>query len=278
PVALLTGVAAVAALTGGGAGALVQGAFHEGGTGGTGNAAVSGTQTAADTDSVGEVVDAVSPSVVEINASSAAGTATGSGVVISEDGEILTNNHVVSGAERVKVTLSDGRTVGGEVVGTEPGLDMALVRAEASGLDPAELGSSEKVSVGDEVVAFGSPQGLTGTVTSGIVSAKDREVTVPRQGDAPRGQDGDWPFEYGGGEYNGGVGSDTTTYEALQTDAPLNPGNSGGPLVNRSGEVIGINSANSTATSGGGSIGLGFAVPVDDLRQILDELRAGGGQ
>lgn len=217
----------------------------------------------------------VTPSAVEIRA----GQSTGSGVVISEDGEILTNNHVVSGEREIQVRFSDGKTRAAEVVGTDPDLDMALIKAsDASGLTPAKLGDSSEVEVGDQVVAIGSPSGLTGSVTSGIVSALDREVTVRKdsereQRSAPEG----WPFEFGGGEYNGEVGEQTTTYKAIQTDASINPGNSGGALANMRGEIVGINSAmhsNSSSAAEAGSVGLGFAIPSDDVKKSLNELRS----
>jgi putative serine protease PepD len=277
-------VAIVAAAIGGGTATLVGEAFGDGsatvaassvpGANTSGSASESGA-------TVADVAKAVGPSVVEIAATSRSGSATGSGVVISGKGEILTNNHVVSGATAIEVTFSDGDTARAEIVGTEPDLDMALIRVEdADGLTPAPLGDSDAVRIGDRVVAFGSPEGLSGTVTSGIVSAKDREVTVEKEGENSRPRsDGAWPFEFGGGRYNGEVGPETTTYEAIQTDASLNPGNSGGPLVDMDGRVIGINSAiyNNASAAGGeaGSVGLGFAVPVNDVKEILDDLRAG---
>ncbi|RLL67503.1 trypsin-like peptidase domain-containing protein [Streptomyces sp. Z26] len=286
PGALLAAVAVVAALVGGGTGALVEGAYGGGSDGGGGSSAASVTQTSARNGSVGEVAESVSPSVVEINATSAEGESTGSGVVITKDGEILTNNHVVAGSDKVQVTFENGKKVTGDVVGTDPDLDMALVKVDGvSGLKPAPLGDSDRIGVGDEVVAFGSPEGLTGTVTSGIISAKDREVKVQKEsggsGQGGGGQDGRWPFEFGGGRYNGDVGTETTTYKALQTDASLNPGNSGGPLVNMAGQVVGINSAmygdggDGASGSQASSAGLGFAIPVNAVKQVLGELRAG---
>lgn len=300
PLALLAAVAVVAALVGGGAGALIENSYGDGPGGANSGPAASAAQNAAVKGTVSTVAKDVSPSVVEIKAASANGEATGSGVVITEDGEILTNNHVVAGAETVKVTFENGKTATADVVGTEPDLDMALIKVEgAGGLTPAPLGDSDKVGVGDQVVAFGSPEGLTGTVTSGIVSAKERDVKVQREDGQQRGQgqgqgqdqgqgqqrgggpDGEWPFEFGGGQYHGDVGNDTTTYKALQTDASLNPGNSGGPLVNMAGQIVGINSAMYSAGGDGasgsdsGSAGLGFAIPVNDVKQILDDLRAG---
>ncbi|PGH49191.1 S1C family serine protease [Streptomyces sp. Ru87] len=289
PVGIVAAAALVAGLVGGGSGWLAGELSDGPAAGGT---SVTGTNAAAGaTDgTVSSVAAAVTPSVVEISAESASGQTTGSGVVTTADGEILTNNHVVSGASTIKVTFSDGKTATAEIVGGEPDLDIALIKAEGvDGLKPAALGDSESVRVGDQVVAIGSPEGLTGTVTSGIVSALDRDVTVQREDGDQRqrlpGQGGDhWPFEFDGGEYNGEVGSDTTTYQAIQTDASLNPGNSGGALVDMNGRVIGINSAMyapssaaGTSSSSAGSVGLGFAIPVDDVEKVLDDLRAGDG-
>jgi putative serine protease PepD len=180
-------------------------------------------------------------------------------VVISEDGEILTNYHVVEVAEQggeVSVGFNDGSTTTAEVVGTDPMTDLAVIKADdVSGLTPATLGQSGNLDVGEEVVAIGSPFGLEATVTSGIVSALNRPVSV--------------------GEQGGGM---DTTYPAIQTDAAINPGNSGGPLVNMQGEVVGINSSIRTSSSSlgqGGSIGLGFAIPLDEVLPIVDQLRQG---
>ncbi|WP_157859189.1 S1C family serine protease, partial [Streptomyces pathocidini] len=251
---------------------------------------VPGTNASAvsrDDGTVSGVASAVGPSVVEITATSQTGQSTGSGVITTSDGEILTNNHVISGASQIKVTFSDGKTATAQVVGTNPDLDIALLKADGvRGLKAATLGDSDSVRVGDEVVAIGSPEGLSGTVTSGIISALHRDVTVKKDDgrqQAP-GQGGQrWPFEFGGGQYNGEVGGSTTTYKALQTDASLNPGNSGGALVNMRGEIIGINSAmyapsSAAAQSGGaGSVGLGFAIPINEVKKILDDLREGSG-
>ncbi|WP_330113870.1 S1C family serine protease [Streptomyces sp. MUM 178J] len=286
PVALFAAVAIVAAGIGGGASALVQGLA--GGSGdGTGGNAVAGTNVSQSSKgTVAGVAQAVSPSIVEISASSGSGQSTGSGVIITEDGEIVTNNHVVAGASSIQVRLDDGRTYDAEIVGTDSAKDLALIKLEgAGGLKAAALGDSDRLQVGDEVVAIGSPEGLTGTVTSGIVSALDRDVTVSREqdhgqgyGQGQGGQRG-WPFEYGGRQFNGDTGSSKTTYQAIQTDASLNPGNSGGALINMNGEVIGINSAMyspSAATgSTAGSVGLGFAIPVNDVKADLDALRSG---
>ncbi|MFJ8571493.1 S1C family serine protease [[Kitasatospora] papulosa] len=299
PLALLAALAIAAAAVGGGTATLI-GELAGGSSGSSGSSGVvSGTtvsQSSAGT--VSGVAAAVSPAIVEISATSSSGEATGSGVVITADGEIVTNNHVISGASKIEVALSTGKTYTADVVGTDADKDLALIKLQgASGLKTASLGDSSSVKVGDQVVAIGSPEGLTGTVTSGIVSALDRDVTVAKDEDQSQGQGQgqgqgqqqqqggqNWPFEFGGQQFNGDTGSSKTTYKALQTDASLNPGNSGGALINMNGEIIGINSAmyspSSASTSGSsaaGSVGLGFAIPVNTVKADLDTLRAGNG-
>ncbi|MFF0513659.1 S1C family serine protease [Streptomyces sp. NPDC004250] len=280
PVALLAAVAIVAAAIGGGTAYGIQELSG-------GDTVASATSTnvvpSSQKGTVSGVAKAVSPSIVEISATSNAGSSTGSGVIITDDGEIITNNHVVSGASSVKVRTSDGKQYTAEVVGTDSKKDLALIKLEnASGLKAASLGDSDAVGVGDQVVAIGSPEGLTGTVTSGIVSALDRDVTVSTdegQQQQQQGQGGgQWPFEFGGQEFNGDTGSSTTTYKAIQTDASLNPGNSGGALIDMNGNIIGINSAMYSATeasASAGSVGLGFAIPVNTVKADLPDLRAG---
>ncbi|MFH8614631.1 S1C family serine protease [Streptomyces sp. NPDC017979] len=281
PVALLVAVAIAAAAVGGGASALVDRFTGDGGgTGASSGSGISGTNVStSNKGTVAGVAEAVSPSIVEIKAAGGNGASTGSGVIITSSGEIITNNHVVSGADTVQVRLDDGKTYTADVVGTAPDKDLALVKVRgASGLKAAPLGDSGKLKVGEEVVAIGSPEGLTGTVTSGIVSALDRDVTVATD-PGQRRPDTGWPFEYGGRQFNGDTGESTTTYKAIQTDASLNPGNSGGALINMNGEIVGINSAMyspSAATgSTAGSVGLGFAIPVDTVKASLNDLRAG---
>ncbi|MEU8992804.1 trypsin-like peptidase domain-containing protein [Streptomyces sp. NPDC048558] len=282
PVALLAAVAIVAAAIGGGTAYGIQEL-----TGSDTVAASSSTSTnvvpSSQKGTVSGVAKAVSPSIVEINAASNAGSSTGSGVIISSDGEIVTNNHVVAGASSVKVKTSDGKEYTAEVVGTDSSKDLALIKLQnASGLQAATLGDSSGVQVGDQVVAIGSPEGLTGTVTSGIVSALARDVTVStdegRQQQQQQGGGG-WPFEFGGQEFNGDTGSSTTTYKAIQTDASLNPGNSGGALIDMNGNIIGINSAMYSAAgssaSNAGSVGLGFAIPINTVKSDLAKLRSG---
>jgi putative serine protease PepD len=202
----------------------------------------------------------VLPSVVKIGVMTSQGAATGSGIVISKDGLIVTNNHVVSGVGsdgKLSAMLNDGRTVSATVVGTDELTDLAVIRADARDLTPAVLGKSGSLGVGQGVVAIGSPFGLEATVTSGIVSALNRPVT---SGDAQQ--------------------SSTTVFPAIQTDAAINPGNSGGALIDLAGQVVGINSAIKTAggsgQSEGGNIGLGFAIPIDQAKPIIDELAAKG--
>lgn len=207
--------------------------------------------------SVEQVAASVLPSVVKINVTGPQGSGSGSGIIISSGGEILTNNHVVEAASggTMAVSFNDGTTAPATVVGTDPLTDLAVIQAKGvSGLDPATLGKSGNLDVGENVVAIGSPFGLEATVTSGIVSALHRPVSV-----------------------GGGTGTETT-YPAIQTDAAINPGNSGGPLVNMNGEVVGINSSIRSASSGmgeAGSIGLGFAIPIDNVLPIVDQLRNG---
>ncbi|MGW2961477.1 S1C family serine protease [Streptomyces sp. NPDC001220] len=286
PIALLAAVAIVAAAVGGG----TAYAFQE--LTGKNDVVSSSTTTSVVPSSkkgdVATIAAAVSPSVVEITATLSNGTSTGSGVVISSNGEIVTNNHVISGAQSIKATTSTGKSYTAQVVGTDSAKDLALVKLQgASGLKTATLGNSDGVQVGDTVVAIGSPEGLSGTVTSGIVSALDRDVTVSTdegqdQQSQGGGSDGQWPFSFGGRQFNGDTGSSTTTYKAIQTDASLNPGNSGGALIDAGGNIIGINSAmysassdSSSSSSDAGSVGLGFAIPINTVKSDLAKLRAG---
>ncbi|MFI8325925.1 S1C family serine protease [Streptomyces sp. NPDC085529] len=289
-VGLMAAVAIAAAAIGGGTATLVQQLTSDAPVIAAASSPVTGTNvSASSTGTVAGVAEAVSPSIVEISATSASGASTGSGVIITADGEIVTNNHVISGASEITVRTSDGKTYRAEVVGKDPDKDLALIKLkDASGLKAATLGDSSRVKVGDEVVAIGSPEGLTGTVTSGIVSALDRDVTVAKDDEGSGSPDTQrqwdprqgWPFEFGGQEFNGDTGSSKTTYKAIQTDASLNPGNSGGALINMNGEIIGINSAmyspSSSSGSTAGSVGLGFAIPVNTLKADLDALRSGG--
>jgi len=196
-----------------------------------------------------EVASAVLPAVVTISTGSGAG----SGVVISTDGAILTNNHVVDTArgDTVQVTFSDGRTVNGEVVGGDAANDLAVVKvAGVANLTALPFGDSDGVRVGDPVLAVGSPLGLDGSVTSGIVSAVGRDI----QAGESRSRSG------------------TSISGALQTDAAINPGNSGGALVNTAGDLIGINTAIATSGSGSGNIGVGFAISSNTAKDVAQRL------
>ncbi len=218
-------------------------------------------------DSVEAVARSVLPSVVKINVSGQQGQGSGSGIIITSDGQILTNNHVVAVAGQggsISVNFNDGSARTATVVGTDPLTDLAVIKvAGVSGLHPASMGRSTQVAVGENVVAIGSPFGLEATVTSGIVSALNRPVSV------------------GSSDSNGGQTSQDTTYPAIQTDAAINPGNSGGPLVDLAGDVVGINSSIRTASdsslgsSQGGSIGLGFAIPIEQVWPVVQELQKG---
>jgi putative serine protease PepD len=224
--------------------------------------------------SVEQIAAKVLPSVVKLQVDMGGQGGEGSGIVISPDGLILTNNHVVAAAAgagssasrggdvRTTVTFADGQSAPFTVVGVDPAGDIAVVRAQGvSGLTPIAMGSSTDVRVGQDVVAIGSPLGLQGTVTTGIISALDRPVSA-----------------------GGPSGGENTVLDALQTDAAINPGNSGGALVNMKGELVGVNSAIATLGGGGegsggaqsGSIGLGFAIPVDQARRIAQELISTG--
>uniref|UniRef100_UPI0004E1B45C S1C family serine protease n=1 Tax=Streptomyces bicolor TaxID=66874 RepID=UPI0004E1B45C len=213
-------------------------------------------------DSVAGIAARALPSVVTLHVSGSEEQGTGTGFVLDDKGHILTNNHVVEPAGddgEISVTFHSGDTAKATVVGRDGGYDLAVVRvSDVSGLTPLPLGNSDNVQVGDPVVAIGAPFDLAGTVTSGIISAKERPITA-------------------GGE--SGDASDVSYVDALQTDAPINPGNSGGPLLDARARVIGINSAIRSADSGSdldggqsGSIGLGFAIPVNQAKRVAEEL------
>jgi len=302
PIALTVGALAIAAVSAGVGGMVAMSAQPSSGPVTTIDTAVPNGRSVATASvpigSVEQVAAKVVPSVVKLETKMGRASEEGSGIVLSADGLILTNNHVVaavkggpagrpgapgvpgapavpgapggrgdqggpsgspSAAPTSTVTFADGSTAPFTVVGTDPASDIAVVRAQGvSGLTPISLGSSADLRVGQDVVAIGSPLGLEGTVTTGIISALNRPVAA-------------------GGDAN----NQNTVLDAIQTDAAINPGNSGGALVNMSGELVGINSA--IATLGGdspdaqsGSIGLGFAIPVDQAKRIADELISTG--
>ncbi len=201
------------------------------------------------------------PSVVTVYVTSQSSAGSGSGVVLTDDGYVLTNNHVVEGDGAVQVRTADGTLYDAEVVGTDPSSDIAVVKLDgATNLSPATFADSDEVQVGDVAVAIGAPLGLSNTVTDGIISATGRAVQT------------------------GSSQDDATVIDAIQTDAAINPGNSGGALVNGAGEVIGINTAIATVASGSfgggeaqsGNIGVGFAIPSNTAKRIGDEIRETG--
>jgi serine protease Do len=202
-------------------------------------------------EAVVDAANAVLPSVVniEVQISSGfnSGTAIGSGFIYSPDGYIVTNNHVVDGATSIKVSLRDGSTYSAKVVGTDADTDLAVIKVDVSGLPASALGTSSDLVVGELVVAVGSPEGFEGSVTSGIISALNRNITISNT---------------------------ESLYDVIQTDAAINPGNSGGPLCNSLGDVVGINTA--IYSQSGGYDGLGFAIPIDSAKPVIDQLISKG--
>ncbi|RFD25796.1 peptidase S1 [Mycobacterium uberis] len=267
-------IAVVSAGIGGAAATVVELGTHVAGSNGGGSVTGSAASVPAANmpmGSVEQVAAKVVPSVVMLETDLGRQSEEGSGIILSADGLILTNNHVVAAAAKPRgglgggpapkttVTFSDGRTASFTVVGADPTSDIAVVRVQGvSGLTPITMGSSSDLRVGQPVVAVGSPLGLAGTVTTGIVSALNRPVST-----------------------TGESGNQNTVLDAIQTDAAINPGNSGGALVNMGGQLVGVNSAIATlgADSGdaqSGSIGLGFAIHVDQAKRIADELISTG--
>ncbi len=220
--------------------------------------------------SVAQIAAKLLPSVVSIIVTTTDAGDEGTGIVLTSDGEILTNNHVVEGAASsgvIAVTLDDGRTVKASIVGRDPTTDLAVIKAAGvTGLHPASLGSDSTLVVGQQVIAIGSPLGLSNTVTSGIVSSLNRPVCT-QSCDGTGGTSGATP----------------TVLDAIQTDAAINPGNSGGPLVDMTGHVVGVNSAIATLDQGqggpggqSGSIGVGFSIPIDEAQRVVGELEKTG--
>ena len=205
--------------------------------------------------SIADLAARVIPGVVSISVVASSGSDTGSGFFLSNDGYVLTNNHVVEAAANggsITVAISTGKKYSAKIVGRDASYDLAVIKIDVTGAPTLQLGDSEKVQVGDAVIAIGSPLGLAGTVTSGIISAKNRPVTT-------------------------GTGSGESSFiNALQTDAAINPGNSGGPLVDATGAIVGINSAiaslGSSAGGQSGSIGLGFAIPINQAKKTAEQL------
>jgi putative serine protease PepD len=257
----IAAVVAAAALVGGGTGAALTTVFHDDAPSAATTTVAATTSNVASADlSVGEVAKIATKSVVEVDATTSVSSspfpggngsrsAEGTGFVYDAGGNLITNQHVISGASSVRVKFSDGSTYKATVVGSDPSTDVAVLHVDApsSKLHPLTLGDSSRVSVGDGVVAIGNPFGLDGTVTSGIVSAVGREISAP---------------------------DDTPIENAIQTDAAINHGNSGGPLLNLQGQVIGITSQ--IQSEGGGNDGVGFAVPSNTVKSIASQLISSG--
>jgi putative serine protease PepD len=270
---LLTGGAAlVLALSAGGVGAATALALDHGGSAATVQTGNSSVTRVVDRSSLAQIAAAVQDNVVSITTQSGEG----SGVILSADGYILTNNHVVATAQgdTVQIIFANGKKATATIVGTDPRTDLAVVKASGvTGLKAATFGDSSQMQVGDTVLALGSPLGLEGSVTAGIISAKDRTIQSSDE-QTPQSPFGNNPFGQQQQQQQQQQSSSTIS-GLLQTDAPINPGNSGGALVNTNGQVIGINSAIATSGSSSGNIGLGFAIPSNKARQVAQDLMAG---
>ncbi|QDB80292.1 PDZ domain-containing protein [Georgenia sp. 311] len=257
--AALGATAATAALLASLGTAAVTGALADDETVGTTTATTSQVIPASSTSTTPDwqaVTSAVGPSVVAIDVAGAEGAGQGSGVVIDTEGHVLTNSHVVDGAQEMSVTLADGRIYQAELVGQDETTDLAVVQIvdPPADLSPATLGTSSDLAVGQAVLAMGNPLGLDSTATTGIISALDRPVVTQSR-------------------------TESVVTNAIQVDAAVNPGNSGGPLFDAQGRVIGINSSIATLSNGGGqagSIGLGFAIPVDQAATVAEQLIENG--
>lgn len=303
-VGLVVAALAVGALIGGASGAGVMGVFQASQNGSAQPSQSTGAQNitvnnAADATPVTAVAAKASPSVVTISVRGNQEAGSGSGVVLTSDGYVLTNTHVVTldgeiANPKIQVQDNDGKLYSAKVIGTDPIVDLAVIKLEnASGMTPATFADSSKLNVGDRAVAIGAPLGLSGTVTDGIVSALNRSIQIassaaPKSSDngsnGDSGGDGNlWNFDLPGqGQSQKGSANATISLPVIQTDAAINPGNSGGALLNSKGEVIGINVA--IANAGGssadgsqsGSIGVGFAIPSDLASRVADELKTNG--
>ena len=248
-----------------------------------------------DTESVNEITAATqkaSPSVVTISAASGNEAGTGSGVLLDDQGHVLTNTHVVTldGAAsdaKIEVQAADGSVRKATVVGTDPESDLAVIKIDPNGLTPAVFGDSDKLNVGDAAIAIGAPLGLSGTVTDGIVSTLNRTIAVassaaedtPDDSQQSPGGPQDFFFNFPDNGQSGSQSAKSSVYlNVIQTDAAINPGNSGGALVNSAGEVIGINVAiasaggSSSESSASGNIGVGFSIPSNTAKRVADEI------
>jgi putative serine protease PepD len=296
--------AVIAALVGGGVGAGIAVAVsphdlatttNSDGGNSSSNITINNAKSAT---AISAVAAKASPSVVTISVSATSEAGTGSGIVLTADGYVLTNDHVVtlegaSSSGTISVTTSNGRIYAASIVGMDPLNDLAVIKLkDASGLTPAKFADSSKLNVGDTAIAIGAPLGLSGTVTNGIVSALNRSISVassavPSTPDGSgnngngngNGQGGPFNFwDFGDGNNNQSTATSSVSLAVIQTDAAINPGNSGGALLNANGEVIGVNVAIASAGSGSssgqtGNIGVGFAIPSNIALRIANELR-----
>ncbi|PZF57067.1 serine protease [Curtobacterium sp. MCSS17_008] len=283
----------LAGLVGGGAGWAAGASQADGGTVVGSSSSQSGGNLTVNDYNNATVVTAVAaqatPSVVTINVSAGSAGGTGSGVFFTKDGYIVTNTHVVtldgdSGNGTITVTTADGKIYPAKLVGTDPTVDLAVIKIDADDTKPISFADSSDLNVGDTAVAIGAPLGLSNTVTDGIVSTLNRSIQVassaPSQGGDPNeGGDGSSPFEFPG---NGGSTNTTVSLPVIQTDASINPGNSGGALLDSKGKLIGINVAIASAGSSqssdaqSGSIGVGFAIPSNLVQRVANEIREDG--
>jgi putative serine protease PepD len=292
----LVGMLVAAAVVGGLAGGGISAAVSNNGTSTASSAGNGGGNITVNDYNSASVVTAVAAkatnSVVTINATASDEAGTGSGVVLSKDGYIITNTHVVtldgdSSSATLSVTLANGKIFPAKIVGTDPTVDLAVVKIAATGLTPITFADSSKLNVGDTAVAIGAPLGLSNTVTDGIVSTLNRSISVASSapgsgsGDSNQGGGSEDPFNFGG--QSGTSTSTTISLPVIQTDAAINPGNSGGALLDSKGKLIGINvaiasasSSSSSSDSQSGSIGVGFAIPANLAKRVGDEIVSTG--
>ncbi|MBR7834000.1 trypsin-like peptidase domain-containing protein [Actinospica durhamensis] len=285
PIKLGIGLVAAIAILAAGVGGVSGAVFDHSQNSSSSVSVVTGSNSSDTTTTVGAVAKTVLPSVVKITETTNSAEGIGSGIVVSSGGLIVTNNHVVadyvSEGGTLKVTSYDGKTYDAKVVGYIAADDIAVIQVENGPTwKAATFADSSQVQVGDQTVAIGSPDDLQNTVTSGIVSALNRTVSVTESTTEGQGFSGNGGFP----GFNWGQDTSTTvTYSAIQTDASINPGNSGGPLLNSAGEVIGMNSSiyssssSSSSDSSSGSVGLGFAIPSDKVVQDVKKIEAGQG-
>jgi putative serine protease PepD len=290
---VLAAALAVGLIAGGALGGVVGGVVADGRGTTTASSGPSRELTVNDYDdatAITAVAAKATPSVVTINVASGSSGGTGSGVIVSDDGYIVTNTHVVtldgaSASGTVTVTLSDGNILPAEVVGLDPTVDLAVLKVDATGLKPITFADSSDLNVGDTAVAIGAPLGLSNTVTDGIVSTLNRSITVQSSAAPSDGTDqGDQGDNNGQGPFSFNNGDGSTQNQAssvislpvIQTDASINPGNSGGALLDAKGDLIGLNVAIASSGSSSGSIGVGFSIPSALVERVSKEIIANG--